>query len=244
MDNILKVEAIVQLPPPCTIPQLQSLQGKVNFLQCFVTNYAEITKGFMHLLKKGFPFYWDEAAQHSFEALKHALTSSPLLRPLDYNKDLLLYFVATKSTIDMVLVQEDNLLEQHVIYYLRRGLVGPKLNYSHVKKLALVTVHAVQQFRHYIFLRKTTIITILNPFQYVLTRRFIGGKISRWIVILWEFDLDFVSAKPKKSLVFAELISKVLVESSDVTPEELLIKGDIFLITSSDSLYGDILVYI
>jgi hypothetical protein len=82
MVDPLKVEVIVQLPPPCTIPQLQSLQGKVNFLRRFVTNYAEITKGFMHLLKKGVPFCWDEAAQHSFEALKHALTSAPLLRLL------------------------------------------------------------------------------------------------------------------------------------------------------------------
>jgi hypothetical protein len=79
MVDPLKVEVIVQLPPPCTIPQLQSLQGKVNFLRCFVANYAEITKGFMRLLKKGVPFCWDEAAQCSFEALKCALMSSPLL---------------------------------------------------------------------------------------------------------------------------------------------------------------------
>jgi hypothetical protein len=52
MVDPLKFEAIVQLPPPCIVPQLQSLQGKENFLRCFIENYAEITKGFMHLLKK------------------------------------------------------------------------------------------------------------------------------------------------------------------------------------------------
>jgi hypothetical protein len=169
MVDPLKVEVIVQLPPPCTIPQLQSLQGKVNFLRRFVVNYAEITKGFMRLLKKGVPFCWDEAAQCSFEALKCALTSAPLLRPPDYNRDFLLYLAAAESTIDMVLVQEDDLLEEHVIYYLSRGLVGPELNYSHVEKLALAAVHVVQRFCHYIFLRKTTVIVIVNPFQYVLT---------------------------------------------------------------------------
>ena len=35
----------------------------------------------------------------------------------------------------------------------------------------------------------------------------IGGKYNKWIVILQEFDLEFVSAKSKKSFVFAELIS-------------------------------------
>jgi hypothetical protein len=59
----LKVEVITSLPPPTTIIQLQSLQGKENFLCRFIHNYAEVTKGFMCLLKKGIPFIWDDQAQ-------------------------------------------------------------------------------------------------------------------------------------------------------------------------------------
>jgi hypothetical protein len=104
MVDPLKVEEIIQLPPPHTILQLQCLQGKANFLRCFITNYAKITKGFMSLLKKDVPFYWDDVAQCSFDALKHPLTTTPLLQPPNYNKDLLLYLVAAESTIGMVLV--------------------------------------------------------------------------------------------------------------------------------------------
>jgi hypothetical protein len=182
--NPLKVEAIIQFPPPRTILQLQSLQGKANFLRRFISNYAEITKGFMRFLKKGVPFFWDEAAQRSFDALKHALTTAPLLRPPNYNKDLLLYLAIVESTIGMLLVQEDDSFSEYMIYYLSRGLVGPKINYSYIEKLALAVVHAVQRFHHYVLFRKTTIIVVVNPFQYMLTRRVIGGKISRWIVIL------------------------------------------------------------
>jgi hypothetical protein len=135
MVNPLKVEAIVQFPPPRTILQLQSLQGKANFLRCFIANYAEITKGFLRLLKKDVPFFWDEAAQCSFDALKHALTTAPLLQPPNYNKDFLLYLAAVESTIGMVLVQEDDSFSEYVIYYLSRGLVGPELNYSISKNL-------------------------------------------------------------------------------------------------------------
>jgi hypothetical protein len=78
------------LPPPHTILQLQSLQGKANFLRRFIANYAKITKGFMCLLKKDVAFFWDEAAQRSFDALKHALTTAPLIRPPNYNKDFFL----------------------------------------------------------------------------------------------------------------------------------------------------------
>jgi hypothetical protein len=184
MVDPLKVEAIIQLLLPRTILQLQSLQGKVKFLRHFIANYDEITKGFMLLLKKYVSFHWDDATHHSFEALKHALTTAPLLRPPNYDKYFLLYLATTESTIDMVLVQEDDFLSEYVIYYLIRGLIGLELNYSHIEKLVLATIHAVQWFRHYVLFRKTTIIAVVNPFQYVLTRWVIGGKISRWIVVL------------------------------------------------------------
>jgi hypothetical protein len=84
----------------------------------------------------------------------------------------------------MVLVQEDDLFSEYMIYYLSRGLVGLELNYSHIEKLTLAAVHVVQQFRHYVLFRKTTVIAVVNLVQYMLTRWVIGRKISRWIVIL------------------------------------------------------------
>jgi cleavage and polyadenylation specificity factor subunit 1 len=63
MVDPLKAEAIVQLSPSHNIRQLQSLQGKANFLQRFITNYVDFTKGFMCLLKKGVPSVCDEFAQ-------------------------------------------------------------------------------------------------------------------------------------------------------------------------------------
>jgi hypothetical protein len=169
MVDPLKVEAIIQFPPPCTMLQLQSLQGKANFLRRFIANYVEITKGFMHLLKRDVPFFWDEAAQCSFDALKHALTTAPLLWPPNYKKYFLLYLAAAESTIGMVLVQEDDSFLEYMIYYLSRGLIGLELNYSHLEKLALEEVHAVQRFRHYVLFRKTTVVAVVNPFLYMLT---------------------------------------------------------------------------
>jgi hypothetical protein len=72
----------------------------------------------MHLSKKWVPFCWDEEAQRTFEALKCALTFFPLLWLPDYNQDFLLYLVVVESTISMVLVQEDDTLEENIIYYL------------------------------------------------------------------------------------------------------------------------------
>ena len=97
------------------------------------------------------------------------MLSTPLLRPPDYSRDFILYLVASKSTIGVVIVQEDDKLQEYAVYYLSCALDGPKLRYSHVKKLALAAVYVVQRLCHYILLRTTTVVADVNPFQYVLS---------------------------------------------------------------------------
>jgi hypothetical protein len=240
----LKVEAILNLPPPSMLCQLQSLQGKENFLRHFITNYAELTKGFTQLLKKGYDFVWDNTANKSFEALKIALTHIPLLFSPNYSRDYFLYLVALDSTIAMVLVQEDDSHDEHVIYYLIQSLTTTETKYLHVEKLALAVVQVVQCFRYYISLRRTTIISNCNPMKYILTRQFLGGKYSKWIVILQEFGLEFERSKSKKSLFFPELKCDLPSTEKENVAEDSLPNESLFLISSDDVWYRDIIIYL
>jgi hypothetical protein len=142
----LKVEVILNFPPPSTLYQLQSLQGKANILRRFIPNYVELMKGFTQVLKKGHDFVWNETANKAFQALKLALTRKPLLFPPDYSRYYFLYFVSSDSTIAMVLVQEDVSHNEHVIYYLSRSLTTTETKYMHVEKLALEAIQVVQRF--------------------------------------------------------------------------------------------------
>ena len=72
----------------------------------------------------------------------------------------------------------------------------------------------------------------------------IGGKYNKWIVILQEFDLEFVSAKLKKSLIFAELISDFSSKAEELVCEDTFVGEHIFLISTADPWYGDIIVYL
>jgi hypothetical protein len=240
----LKVEVILNLPPPSSFFQFQSLQGKEKFLRHFIPNYAELTLGFTRLLKKGFEFIWDTTANKSFESLKLSLTRTPLLFPPDYIRDYFLYLAASDYTISMVLVQEDDSHDEHVIYYLIQSLTTIETKYLHVEKLALTVVQAVQRFRHYILSRKTTVISNCNPMQHILTRQFLGGKYSKWIVILQEFDLEFEHAKSKKSLVFSELMCDLPYSETKNVAVDSLPDESLFLISSDDLWYRDIIIYL
>jgi hypothetical protein len=240
----IKVEAILNLPPPSSLRQLQSLQGKANFLRRFIPNYAEITRGFTRLLKKGSEFVWDKVANDAFEALKLSLTKAPLLFPPDYSRDYFFYLAASEYTIGMVLVQEDDAHDEHVVYYLSRSLTSTEIKYQHVEKLALAAVQEVQCFLHYILFRKTTVISHCNPMQHILTRQLLGGKYSKWIVIFQEFDLEFDRAMSKKSLVFAELICDFPHSTTKTVAFDSLPDESLFLISTDDICYGDIIIYL
>ena len=87
-----------------------------------------------------------------------------MISPPNYSHEFFLYVATSMENIGMVLVQEDEELHKHVIYYLRRNLIDAEIYYSHVEKLALATVHAVQILRHYILLRPTLVVAHVNPF--------------------------------------------------------------------------------
>ena len=138
----------------------------------------------------------------------------PLLHPLNYHRDYSLYFVIAFNTIAMVLVQDDDDGDKHVIYYLSRNLLDTEMRYGHVKKLALAVVQVVQRLCHYILLRTVTVIFDCNPMNYILTHQLLGGKYSKWIFILQEFDLELTTAKLKKSLVFVDFICSLPSDSA------------------------------
>ena len=99
----------------------------------------------MRLLKQDTPFVWDATAQLVFKALKKSLLSAPLLRLPDYSRDFILYIATSELTIGVVLVQEDDKLHEHVVYYLSRALAGPELWYSHIENLASATIYVVAE---------------------------------------------------------------------------------------------------
>jgi hypothetical protein len=79
---------------------------------------------------------------------------------------------------------------------------------------------------------------------HILTCQVLGGKYSKWIIILQEFDLEFTKSKNKKSLVFVELICNIPHADEDTEPRYSLQDKTLFLISMSNPWYGDILLYL
>jgi hypothetical protein len=79
---------------------------------------------------------------------------------------------------------------------------------------------------------------------HILTLQVVGGKYSRWIIILQEFYLEFTKSKSKKTLVFSKLICDFPHVDDETKPNYSFPDESLFLISSSNPWYGYILLYL
>ena len=84
-----KVEAITRLQAPETVSHVRSFLGMTNFFHHHIPSYSEIAAPLTDLLKGVVPgrrrLLWSVGCQASFERLKEALVSAPVLRHFDPN---------------------------------------------------------------------------------------------------------------------------------------------------------------
>ena len=79
---------------------------------------------------------------------------------------------------------------------------------------------------------------------YILTRQVLGGKYSRWIVILQEFDLEFSKATSNKSLAFVKIMCDLPCATTEPEPSDSFLDEFLFLIRTTNPWYGDLLIYL
>ena len=103
--NPEKVRAIMELRPPRTVKEVQSLNGKVMALNKFVSKATDKCLPFFRTLRKSFE--WTDECQKAFEDLKKYLLSPPLLSPSKLREELYLYIAVSQAAFSVALVREE-----------------------------------------------------------------------------------------------------------------------------------------
>ena len=104
--------------------------GKINFLRCFVPNFAELVKYITVMLRKDNEVKWDEDARKSFISIKFALTEAPILASPDFSKEFLTFSYASEDTIVVVMLQRNTEGYEQPISFYSRALRDVELKYN------------------------------------------------------------------------------------------------------------------
>ena len=182
-----KVEAARTWSPPCTLKGVRSFLGFASYHRRFIPKFADVAEPLNILNRKGQPFIWGEAQQNSFEKLRTALMSAPVLsHPLPQG-EYLLDTDASLSAIGGALYQlQDG--EERLISYASRTLSPTQRNYCTTKRELLAVVHMVHHYRHYLWGRPFRIRTDHASLRWLLNFKAAEGMLARWIVKLAEYD--------------------------------------------------------
>ena len=124
--NLEKVWVIMELAPPKTVKDVQSLNGKIAALNKFVSRATDKCLPFFHTLKRSFE--WMDECQQTFENLKVYISSPPLLSPSRPGEELYLYLAVSQATVSAALVREED-GSQKPVYFTSRMFRGVEKRY-------------------------------------------------------------------------------------------------------------------
>jgi len=106
--DLARIETILNITHLRNIKELQSFLGKIIFLRRFISNLAELIRELNNMLKKDSTLKWIVEAKQYFEAIKEALTKTPILISPDFRKDFIIFSFASEHTIAAVLLQKND----------------------------------------------------------------------------------------------------------------------------------------
>ncbi|XP_073290228.1 uncharacterized protein [Primulina huaijiensis] len=129
-----KVEAVKDWPVPKSVTEIHSFLGLAGYYRKFIQGFSSIAVPMTALTKNNAKFIWGSEGQESFDILKLALTTAPVLAMPSGQGEFMVYTDASKLGLDAVLIQQDR-----VIAYASRQLKVHEKNYpTHNLELAAV----------------------------------------------------------------------------------------------------------
>lgn len=184
-----KVLAVRNFPVPQNVKDVQSFLGFCTYYRRFICDFANIARPLSDLTKKNNSFVWANEQQNSFEALKNALQSSPILGHPNYELPMEIHCDASGYGLGAVLVQQQESGER-VICYASRLLNKAETNYSVTERECLALIFAVQRFRAYIWGARIKVVTDHHALCWLMKKKDLSGRLARWSLQLQELDIE------------------------------------------------------
>ena len=141
-----KIKAVLDMPSPSVIKEVQSLTGRIAALSRFVSRASDKCQPFFQVLKKA--FQWDTKCEEAFSALKTYLSSPPILVSPIEGELLTLYLAVLVFSTSAVLIRDKERVH-HPVYYCSQALRGEEERYPRMEKLILALVTVAWKLRPY-----------------------------------------------------------------------------------------------
>nr|GEU91384.1 reverse transcriptase domain-containing protein [Tanacetum cinerariifolium] len=218
--NLQKTKAIMDMPSPRTLKQMQSLN---TLKKC--TNKKE--------------FRWTEAAEAAFLEMKKLVSELPTLTTPKKGETLMRYLAAANEAVSAVLLTKRE-GRQMPIHYVSRSLHGAETNCASMEKLALALVHVARWLRRYFQAHPIKVITD-SLIRQVLNNSGASRRLAKWAVELGAYGITYLPRVAVKGQVLADFLADTPTEINATPDVASTPRAEDILIALEDMEYSYVL---
>ncbi|KAM9925286.1 hypothetical protein OXX59_003971, partial [Metschnikowia pulcherrima] len=195
-----KVQTVRAWSNVATKKQAQSFLGLTGFYRRFIKDYASYTSC-IHDFIAG-KVEWSSTHDSMVNALKEKLTSAPILLLPNPDNVFVLYTDASNFYMGAVLHQVDgNNKLLGVVAYESKKFDSAELNYPVREKEFYAVIHALKKWRHFLLDKHFIVYTDHESLKALKREGSPPGRLSRWLDLLEEYDMDIRHIKGEQNVV-------------------------------------------
>jgi hypothetical protein len=189
-----KVKAITEWRSPTCLTDVQAFIGFANFYRRFIAEFSKIIGPMVNLTKKGVQFLWNKSCQSAFKRLKQAFVDAPILRPFDWEKDVILETDASDYVSAGVLSQYDDQGILHPVAFFSKKHSATECNYEIYDKELLAIIRCFEEWRPELegTPSPVKVITDHKNLEYFTTTKLLNRRQARWSEFLSRFNFKIV----------------------------------------------------
>eukprot|EP00253_Pinus_taeda_P008113 PITA_08113 len=201
-----KIQILLLIPTPTTQTEVRSFLGFSSYYRRFIEHYSCITAP-LYALTGNIDFLWIEKCERALNDLKKLVSTAPVLCGPNWDLPFQISSDASDTAIGAVLGQEED-RKPYAIYYISKNLSPAELNYTVTEKEFLAFIHAINKFRHYITGYPVILYTDHSAIKYLENKPVTNDRITRWLILLQEFDIT-IKDRPGKENPVADFLSRM-----------------------------------
>ena len=211
-----KLESVKKMPAPTTPKEIKQFLGLVGYYRKFIPRFADIARPMTNLTKQDVPFEWTLQCQASFEMLKDALITSPILKYPDPNKSYTLFTDASKHAWACMLTQEYEHKKDGKIFKINHPITfasglfkGSQLTWVLLTKEAFAVYSSIKKLLYYLEDAEIILRSDHLPLKKFLQKNTLNTKVNNWVVEISPYKIQFEYIKGIKNTL-TDTISRLI----------------------------------
>jgi len=205
-----KVAGVAEWPAPSNKKEVQSFLGFTNFYRRFIRDFSHHARPLFDLTKGDVKWRWTSEEQSAFDALKSAVTSTPVLASPDNSRPFRIEADSSDFATGAVLSQQSpETGKWHPVAFLSKSLSPVERNYKIHDKEMLAIIRAMEEWRQFLegAEHQFEVWTDHKNLEYFMTAKKLNRRQARWSLFLARFDF-LLHHRPGKSMGKSDALSR------------------------------------